>query len=1105
MLNALARQFYRNGRLLVLTLILIAVWGLSSYWALPRLEDPELIARNAVVKTFFPGASAERIEALITEPLENELTTIEELLTYESTSQDGSSIITLELNEAVGADEVDTIWSRVRDKLDEVAVDFPSGTTEPELDEVEVKAYALIAALSWQPNSTDIESEPNYSILGRLATTLEDQLQSLPGTEATDLFGIPDEEILVEVDSAQLASFGLTPQTLAQQLTQSDAKGTAGQFRGTTTDVSVDIAQDFDSLTRLRQTPVEFGENNEFVYLSDVARVEKGIVEPISDMALVHGTPSVAIGTYVQSSTRIDQWAKSAQATLADFDAQLPSDIRLNVIFDQNAYVTTRLNGLILNLVLGAVLVFGVTLLMMGWRSAVIVGLSLPLSLLMVLGLMNLMGIPLHQMSVTGLVVALGILIDTAIVMVDDVYLQMRQGRLAEEAIATSLNHLAVPLLSSTITTVLAFMPIALIPGSAGEFVGTIGVNVILAVLSSLLLALTVIPALATKLYERTPERSLLRSSDTLRGTSPQPSPCQGEGAGAGSVSPLSIRVACSKNVGGLRGVLAQGISLPFLTTLYRRSLHLTTRRPWVGIALALALPLVGFSQAPGLDQQFFPAADRDQIQIELELPAATSISQTQTVVQQMRDRLIQHPDVADVHWFLGQNAPRFYYNLVGGRENEANFAQALVQLNTLSNADLTQTLQSELDQSFPEAQAVVRQLEQGPPFDAPIEVRIAGQDISQLRAIGEEVRSRLVTLDHVTHTRASLEEGIPQLELAVDEESARLMGFDKAAIAQQLNTTLEGIEGGSILEATEELPVRVRLSNGDRSNLAQIESISLLSPNGPTSSPANSPTPSLPNWVPLSSVATVNLSPEQASITHYDGQRVNTIQGFLDAGVLPDTVLTQFKQQLEDIQLPPGYRFIWGGEAAERDSAVGGLVSTVGVLGVMMVATLVLSLGSFRLASLIGGVAIASFGLGIFSIALFGYPFGFNPIIGTVGLIGVAINDSIVVLAALDSNPKAKLGDRQAVQDVVMHSTRHVLTTTFTTMIGFVPLLLGGGDFWPPLAVAIAGGVGGATLLALYLIPSAYLLLKRGQSRQFPPQSSAFHSSGIEPTSQAF
>ncbi|NET11123.1 MAG: efflux RND transporter permease subunit, partial [Symploca sp. SIO2B6] len=342
---------------------------------------------------------------------------------------------------------------------------------------------------------------------------------------------------------------------------------------------------------------------------------------------------------------------------------------------------------------------------------------------------------------------------------------------------------------------------------------------------------------------------------------------------------------------------------------------------------------------------------------------------------------------------------------------------------------------------------------------------------------------------NHVTHTRSSLGRTVPQLKLTVDEEKARLLGLDKGTIAQQLDATLEGIEGGSILESTEELPVRVRLSNADRGNLAQVESINLLPPGPPVSGPSISNLSggngngNGMDWIPLSSVATVTLEPEQARITRFNGQRVNTIQGFVEAGTLPDTVLGQLNQQLEDIQFPSGYSLSQGGEAEERADALGGLVSTVGLITVLMMATLVLSLKSFRLSGLIWAVAIASFGLGIFAITLFGYPFGFNPIIGTVGLIGVAINDSIVVLAALDENPHARMGDRHAVQTVVMKSTRHVLTTTFTTMIGFVPLLLDGGEFWPPLAVAIAGGVGGATLLALYFIPSAYILLKRRNS----------------------
>lgn len=1036
MLASFVNQFYRNSRLLILTLVLIVVWGVSSYVTLPRLEDPELVSRAAKVTTIFPGASAERVEALITEPLEKEFTTIDELLTYQSTSQEGSSTVVLELDESLSADDVDLVWSRARDKMTDVAVNFPPGALEPEFDEFDIKAYALIAALTWTQDDT-----PNYGIMRRLITSLEEQLKRLSGTEATDLFGVPDEEILVEVESAQLASLGLTVQDVAQQLSQSDAKQTAGQFRGSISDLSVDLNGELDSLNRIRQTPIEFGSNDQFIYVGDLARVAKGTVEPLSDMALVSDRPAVIVGAFIQSSTRIDRWAKQSQNLLKEFEALLPPGLQLTVIFDQNTYVTDRLNSLMLNLVLGAVLVFGVTLLMMGWRASIIVGLSLPLSLLMVLGCMRLMGVPLHQMSVMGLVVALGILIDTAIVMVDDVNLHLRKGHPSAEAIALSTQKLALPLFSSTITTVLSFTPIAILPGSTGEFVGTIGISVIFAISCSFFLSITVIPALAAKLYERTEQANVHSASR--------------------------------------QGIWQQGLSLPRLAELYEQTIDGITRRPWVGIAIGLALPLVGVSQIPNLELQFFPPSERDQLQIELELPASTSIQRTQTVVRQVRDRLIEHPEVEDVQWFLGKNAPRFYYNVIGGRENESNYAQALVQLNQLSSHELTRSLQADVDQVAPQARTVVRQLEQGPPFDAPIELRILGQDVDELRRLGEQVRSRLAALDHVTHTRSSLDEAVPQIQLTVDEEKAQLLGLDKAAIAQQLNTTLEGIEGGSVLEATEELPVRVRLSNDDRGSLAQVESINLLAP----SLPGTSNLSNTANWIPLSSVADVSLGVKQAQITRYEGQRANTIQGFVEAGILPDTVMGQFRQQLEALDLPLGYRISWGGEAAERSSAIGGLLSTIGVLVVIMIAVLVLSLGSFQLAALIFGVAATAFGLGIFGIALFGYPFGFNPIIGTVGLLGVAINDSIVVLAALNDDPQARLGNKLATRQVVMHSTRHVLTTTFTTMIGFVPLLLAGGEFWPPLAVAIAGGVGGATLVALYLVPSAYLLTRPKQS----------------------
>ncbi len=1035
--------FYRNTRLLILTVILIFVWGISSYFTLPRLEDPELVSRNAAVKTFYPGADAERVEALLTEKIEDKLTEIEEIDNYRSTSRSGSSIINIELQDSVTKEQVDSVWTRVRNKLDEVKVELPTNIREPELEEIKVKAYALITALTWHQ-----DDQTNYGILRRQAEVFKERLEQISGTEEVEIFGDPDEEIVVEISPQALASYNLTARELSQQIAQSDSKIAAGQLRNNDNNFLIEVAGELDSLAKIRQIPINFGDNGQFIPLKDIATISKGITEPANELALINGYPGIAIAVHVRSEQRLDLWSKTAQHMIAEFRAELPSSIGLPIIFSQTGYVETRLNSLIINLLLGAALVVGVTVVMMGWRSALIVGSALPLSVLMVFGWMNWFDIPLHQMSITGLIVALGILIDNAIVMVDEVQNNLRQGSQAKAAISNSIKTLAIPLLSSTLTTVLAFLPIALLPGSVGEFVGTIAVTVIVAVSCSLFISLTIIPTLIAKLhrYRKSQPENITRKNFN------------------------SLPITSSK-------WLQTGISLPIVSRLYRRTLKWTTAKPLLSIFLALLLPAIGFIQVGSLEQQFFPAADRDQLQIELELPDSASLAQTQTVAQQIRQQIITNPEVEEIHWLLGKSIPSFYYNLTGGKEQQANYAQALVQLNTLSSSSITQKLQNQLDKVFPSARIIVRQLEQGPPVAAPIEMRIYGSNLEILQTLGERARQSLVKIPQVTHTRASLAEIQPQLEIQIDEEQARLTGLDRTTIAQQLNTALEGAVGGSVLESTEELPVKVRWGNRDRANLSQITSLDLLARSPSRNGNQNNPLTA----VPISALGKVELKPELAQITHYNGQRVNTIQGFLAAGVLPAEVLSQFQAKLtnNNFDLPSGYSYEFGGESEERSDAIGGLVSTVGVIIVVMVAVLVLSLGSFQLAAVIGIVAISSFGLGIFSIWLFGYPFGFNPIIGTVGLIGVAVNDSIVVLSAISNHPVAKTGNAKAIQEVVMHSTRHVLTTTLTTASGFIPLLLSGGEFWPPLAIAIAGGVVGATLLALYFIPATYYLLK--------------------------
>ncbi|NEO77941.1 efflux RND transporter permease subunit [Moorena sp. SIO4G3] len=1050
---------YRNIRLLILTICLILVWGFSSFSILPRMEDPQLSQWLGKITTSFPGASPERVESLVTEKLEQELFKIEEIKTVTSTSRLGSSRVVIKLKDTV--EDFDKVWSRVRDRIADVTPQLPPGALTPKYEEINQRAYTLIVALTW-----DLETPANYAILSRIAEELKDELRTKGGTEEIEFFGAPSEEIVVEINQANLAALGITPQKLSEQIRISDAKVSSGTLRSSNNDLLIEVETELDSLERIRQIPIGLGNNSgQLARLGDIANVKKGIQEPPGELAIINGKPGIALAVRIEPSIRIDRWMKRARQTLEEFRQSSPSGIDLQLLLDQNRYVDSRLNGLFQNLILGSLCVVVSTAVLMGWKAAIVVGAAIPLSVLMVFGGMRVLGIPLHQMSVTGLVIALGMLIDNAIVVVDEMQNLLRQGIPPQKAIAKTVKYLAIPLLASTLTTVLTFLPIALLPGDTGEFVGTISFSVILALLSSLLLSLTVIPALN------------------------------------GRMQVLNYEPGTKKNQLTFQGWWNTGFSIPRLTKVYRHTLSSILARPVVGVVLALILPITGFLMAGTLQEQFFPPADRDQFHIELELSSSASIEQTKSVVEGATEVILKHPEVLNVHWFLGTYAPAFYYNITSGGSKGGipNYAAAMVQLTSPTKSrQLIRNLQKELDLVIPEARVLVKQLEQGPPF-APIELRIIGPNLNILKQLGNQAREELVKVANVTHTRSSLGEALPKLALSLDEEQARLTGLDNTQIAQQLNGNLEGTVGGSILEGTEELPVRVRLGKRVRGNLDQIATLDLL----PTTIPSNQNPPT----VPLSALGQIELVPELATITRRNGQRVNTVQGFITAGVLPSTVLADFKQRLEtsDFQLPPGYSLEWGGESAERNEAVGNLLSTVGVLLVLMVATLVLSFGSFRSAGIIALVGIGSIGLALASLWMFDYPLGFMAILGTVGLVGVAINDSIVVLAALRSDSMARQGNRKAMVEVIVLSTRHVLTTTITTVAGFIPLLLDGGQFWPPLAICIAGGVGGATLLALLFVPCAYLLLfgrsPRVRDRQYRTLSIEHFNANSTPT----
>ena len=552
-----ATLFLKNKYLLVLAVLVIFVAGLSALVSMPRLEDPRIVNRNPLIVTLVPGASAERVEALVTEKLEERLQEVPEIQEMRSTSRAGVSIIAVELADRVY--ESQKVFSLIRDKLAEAEPELPREAATPFLDDQRGPvAYSLIVGVIWEHTS-----EPELGILNRLAEELADQLRTTPGTQVVRLFGAPREEITVTVDPRELAALGMTPSDLAASIRAADSKVPAGMLRSGRDDLILEVAGELDSLARIGSIPLCQGTDGTLLRLSDIALAERDWQSPPREIGLADGRRAVYVGAKVQAHRRVDEWAEEALDIVDAFGAGVGEGVAVEVVFDQTRYTNERLGELGMNLLAGALVVVVVIFFVMGWRSSVVVASALPLTAAIVLFGTAFSGGALHQISIFGMVVALGLLIDNAIVVVDEVRKHLERGDTPAEAVSASVHHLFVPLAASTATTVLAFAPIVLMPGSVGDFVGSIGGSVILALIASFALAMTIIPALAGWFAEARP--------------------------------------AAKK-----RAWWRSGVSNERFARVTRRGLVRGLRVPIVMLALASLLPVAGFVASRSLGSQFF-------------------------------------------------------------------------------------------------------------------------------------------------------------------------------------------------------------------------------------------------------------------------------------------------------------------------------------------------------------------------------------------------------------------------------------------------------------------------------------------------------------------
>ncbi|MFN3159018.1 MAG: efflux RND transporter permease subunit [Rubinisphaera brasiliensis] len=1025
----IATMLYRRPRLLIVAVLLITAAGLNAFFALPRLEDPVLRKRVGIATVRCPGLNADEIDQQVALPLSTGVAEIAEIKQTRTASRPHVCSMMIELADEVTA--VEPVWSLVREQLQQTISQFPHEAQHPGLEVLPIKASAAVVAIRPREGK---QADP--ALIRSFLRELEDRLQAVPGTESISVYGNTPPTISVQISVEKLLETGLTPAGVAEQL----RSYTTGGFSETTTisgeNAAISIPAELTSFASLPNQLIQLPDGSG-IPLASLASITREFDTEIDELSLVDGTSTSVLAVNVQDGQRLDVWHPRFEESLAEFRSLLPESLTVELLFAQQPFVRARLLNLAQNFLIAAAAVLLVTLLMMGSRSALVVATALPLAVLISLFAMWVLAIPIQQISVTGLVIALGLLIDNAIVVVEDFRARHAARDSPAEAISHTVGHLGMPLFASTMTTTVAFLPIALLPGPSGEFVSSMAVSVILAINASLVISLTLIPAILALWVQN---------------------------------SPSSRRVFA-------------GVRSRYFARGFQYTLGLAMRFPWLVLIVVAPITALGYTWLPQLPKQFFPPSDRHQIVLELELPAGTSLNETAEAANHLRELVIDQPEVNRVHWFVGQSAPTFYYNVIPSRRNAPNYAQGWADVSSGTDVnELARKLQLDLRNRFPEGRVLARPLGQGPPIEAPVEVELQGPDWTELQSLANELRRICSQVPAIIYTSSSVGETLAHVDFDIDEAAASQSGISSEAIIQQLITLPNGADAGQLFELGEGIPVRVSIPADERSTLQQMLDMPAWKTESDPALPRNAPN----RFVPLAEVVETGWSASPALRVRSDGRKIATIQAYIAPGTLAADVQEQLEKQLQiaGFSVPPGYSAAFRGETAARSSAIRDLTTHIVWLAGLAAASMLFAFRSFRMVFVVAGVAAISFSICPLVLAANQLPLGFMAILGGMGLMGIAVNDAIVVVAALQSCSD----EREARVQAVAGCARHVLTTTLTTIAGFVPLILYGGDFWQPLAITISCGVAMATVLSLYVVPSAYAMLMPANSASNAP-----------------
>ncbi|GAA4651765.1 efflux RND transporter permease subunit [Kistimonas scapharcae] len=1000
---------------LVITLLLIAL-GAVSLASMPRSEDPQFNFPAAMIKVIYPGTAPADMEKLVVDPIEEAINELDDLKVIKSDIEDGLGVVRVEFLYGTDPDEkyddVVSAVSRIRDDLPDAIHQLTIEKISP--TDVNILQIALMS------------DSAGYARLKRQAEKLEKRLERIAGIKRADIDGFPEQQVEIAADLDKMRALNISIAELANAIQSSSINLPGGHALSGEERFTVRTSGDFRTLQQIRRTAVR-SKPGSVVYVETIADVRLSDALPTYH-ARFNGQRTVFVSVVQRKGSNIMAVMAALKSTLAEFSQTLPDDITLELAHDQSISVDERINGFFNNLLQGLALVGVMTVLALGGRAAFVIVLAIPMSVLIGIGWLDLSGFGLQQMSIVGLVVALGLLVDNAIVVTENVGRVRRSGHDSANAAMNGASQVGWAVVSGTLTTILSFFPILLLQTGAGTFLRSMPVTVILTLLASLVIALTLTPLLASKVLGKGDQKTpwLLRKIQ----------------------------------------VLANGP--------YSQLLEHSLKHPWRVLLLSVALLVGSLALVPLVGVSMFPKAEKPMLLVNIDMPENASFDTTWEMALNVESILRDYDIVTNLATNVGKGNPRIFYNIFPKRQ-VPNFAQILVQLDT-GRLQVVEPFIEDIRQKFNAitgAKITIKEFMQGPPYEAPVSIRVVGDNLEQVSLAAAHVESIFVATPGTVNVDNPLDKPRIDLQVQINREKAAMLGVPISSIDQAVRASLVGQPVGQFRDSNgDDHTILVRAA-GERPKVDTFNQIMVESANGAL--------------IPLNQLASLTLQTTLARLQHHNLERMARITADIMPGYLTEDITNEIIEQLDRYDWPKGVSYQVGGEQENRKDSFGGMnqVLLVALLGIF--AVLVLQFQSFSQPLIIFTAIPFAVTGAIVALWLTGYSFSFTAFVGLTSLVGIVVNNSIILVDSANQHHEQGLSIHDAMQESARVRLVPILLTTLTTIGGLLPLTLEGSNMWSPMGWCIIGGLITSTLLTLIVVPVLYTLFSNTTERHCP------------------